>query len=75
MLAAIQCVRAHFFDVQSETIEELAILLWKQLEQTCKKYESKKLIKTAESLKIMIYTNALSNLTKLSEWKALLPLV
>jgi len=74
ILAALQCVHAHFFDIDSETIEKLAIMLWKQLEQTCKKYENYNVIETAESLKIMIYTDALNNLTKLSEWKDLLPL-
>jgi DNA-binding transcriptional regulator GbsR (MarR family) len=74
ILAALQCVRAHFFDIDSETIEKLAIMLWKQLEQTCKKYESNNVIETAESLKLMIYTAAINNLTKLPEWKALLPL-
>ena len=74
ILATLQCVRAHFFDIDSETIEKLAIMLWKQLEQTCKKYESYNVIETAESLKIMIYTDAINNLTKLPEWKALLPI-
>ena len=74
ILAALQCIRAHFFDIDSETIEKLAIMLWKQLEQTCKKYESIKVIENAESLKIKIYTDALNNLTKSPEWKALLPL-
>jgi len=44
ILAALQCVHAHFFDIQSETIEELAIILWKQLDQTCQKYEGKKFV-------------------------------
>ena len=44
ILAAIQCIRSHFFDIHSETIEKLALMLWKQLEQTCKKYESIKVI-------------------------------
>ena len=74
ILAGLQCVRAHFFDITAETIESLAIMLWKQLEQTCKKYERYSVVETAESLKIMIYTDALNNLTKLSKWAALLPL-
>jgi len=74
ILAALQCVRAHYFDINSETIEKLAVMLWKQLEQTCKKYKDNNVIETAESLKIMIYADALNNLTKSSEWKALLPL-
>ncbi|MCK5625612.1 ArsR family transcriptional regulator [Candidatus Bathyarchaeota archaeon] len=73
ILAAFQSVRAPF-DINSETIEKLALMLWKQLEQTCKKYESIKVIETAESLKIKIYTDALNKLTTSSEWKALLPL-
>ncbi len=75
ILAAIQCIRSQFFDIHSETIEKLALMLWKQLERTCKKYESIKVIETAESLKIKIYTDALNNLTKSPEWKALLPLI
>ena len=74
ILAALQCVHAHSIDITSETIEKLAIMLWKQLEQTCKKYESYNVIEAAENLKTMIYTDALNNLTKLSEWKTLLPL-
>jgi hypothetical protein len=49
-------------------------MLWKQLEQTCKKYEHTSVIETAENLKINIYTDALNNLTKMSEWKKLVPL-
>ncbi len=74
ILAALQYANTHFFDTTSETIEKLAIMLWKQLEQTCKKYESYDVVETNESLKIMIYTDALNNLTKSSEWKALVPL-
>jgi hypothetical protein len=73
ILAAVQYLRAPF-DINSETIEKLAIMLWKQLEQTCKKYEHNTVIETAENLKINIYTDALNNLTKMSEWKALVPL-
>lgn len=74
ILAALQCVHAHFFDIQSETLEELAIILWKQLEQTCKKYEGKKFVEKAENLKITIYADALKRLSTLPEWNALLPL-
>jgi len=74
MLAGLQSVRAHFFDITAETIEKLALMLWKQLEQTCKKYESYNVVETAESLKIMIYTDALNNLTKMSDWDDLLSL-
>jgi len=74
ILATLQCVRAHFFEVNSETVEKMAIMLWKQLEQTCKKYEGNNVSETAESLKIMIYADALNHLTKLSEWKTLLQL-
>jgi predicted transcriptional regulator len=73
ILAAVQYLRAPF-DINSETIEKLAIMLWKQLEQTCKKYEHTSVIETAENLKINIYTDALNNLTKMSEWKNLVPL-
>ena len=73
ILAAFQSVRAPF-DINSETIEKLAIMLWKQLEQTCKRYEINNVVETAESIKIKIYTDALNDLTKLSEWKALVPL-
>ena len=73
MFAALQ-LQHHFSTISPETIEELAIMLWKQLEQTCKKYKDNNVIETAESLKIMIYADALNNLTKSSEWKALLPL-
>ncbi len=74
MLATLQCVRTHFFDIHAETVEKLAIMLWKQLEQSCKKYERSNIIETAENLKILIYTDAINNLTKSSEWNALLPL-
>ncbi len=74
ILAALQYANTHFFDTTSETIEKLAIMLWKQLEQTGKKYESYDVVETTESLKIMVYTDALNNLTKSSEWEELLPL-
>ena len=74
ILAAIQCIQSHFFDIHSETIEKIALMLWKQLEQTCKKYEGIKVIETAESLKIKIYTDAINYLINSPEWKALLPL-
>lgn len=74
ILAALQYVKAHFFDVNSEIIEKLAIMLWKQLEQTCKKYQGNNVIETAEDFKVMIYTDALNRLTKLPEWKSVLPL-
>jgi hypothetical protein len=74
ILAALQSVHTHTFNINSETIENLAIQLWKQLEQTCKKYESNDVMETAESLKIKIYTDALIHLTQLPKWKALLSL-
>ena len=74
ILAAIQCENSFFFDIHSETIEKLALMLWKQLEQTCKKYEGSYVIDTAESLKLTIYTDALNKLKTSPEWKALLPL-
>ena len=73
ILAALQSVGNYVFDINSEIIEKIALMLWKQLEKTCKKYAGKTAIKTAGSLKTMIYTDTLNNLTKLSEWKALLP--
>ncbi len=74
ILAALQCENSFFFDIHSETIEKLALMLWKQLEQTCKKYEGSNVIDTAESLQITIYTDALNKLKTSPEWKALLPL-
>jgi predicted transcriptional regulator len=74
ILATLQSINDHILDINSETIEKLAIMLWKQLEQTCKKYETDNVVETAESIKINIYTDALNDLTKLSEWKALVPL-
>ena len=73
IIAALQSISTCFFEINPETIENLATLLWKQLEYTCKKFENKKVIETSESLKIAIYTDALTNLVKTSEWKALLP--
>jgi predicted transcriptional regulator len=73
ILATIQSINNHIFDINSETIEKIALMLWKELEQTCKKDKSNNVTETAESLKIMIYTDALNNLKKSSEWKALLP--
>jgi predicted transcriptional regulator len=73
MLAAIQCTSSHFLDVHSEIIEELAVLVWKQLEQTGKKYETRNAIKNDVSVKITIYADVLNTLTALPEWQALLP--
>lgn len=74
IVAALQCIHDYLFDVNSETIEKMAIMLWKQLEQTCEKYAGDNVTETAVRLKIKIYTDAFNNLTKFSEWKALLPL-
>ena len=74
MLAALQSVRTRFLKVNSETIEKLAIMLWKQLEQTCKKYEKHNVIETTQDIKTMIYTDALNSITKSLEWKTLLSL-
>ncbi len=65
ILATLQSINDHILDINSETIEKLAIMLWKQLEQTCKKYKNNNVKETAESLKIMIYTDALNNLKKI----------
>ena len=73
MLAAMQSSRSHFFDVHSDTIEQLAILVWKQLEQTGKKYEKGIHVGDADSFRISVYTDVLNALTTHPEWKALLP--
>lgn len=73
ILAALQYAHVHSVDVTPETIETLALLLWKQLEQTCKKYEGQTAKETAENLKITLYTDALISLITLPEWKSLLP--
>jgi DNA-binding transcriptional regulator GbsR (MarR family) len=72
IIAALQSSGTRFFEITPEIIENLAILLWKQLEHTCKKFENHKAEETAEGLKIAIYTDALNHLTKTSEWSTLL---
>lgn len=74
ILAAVQCERSHFFDVHPTTVEKLAIILWRQLEQTCKKYVGAKVVESADGLKIMIYADALRSVMTLPEWNALFPL-
>jgi hypothetical protein len=49
-------------------------MLWKQFEQTCKKYEGKNAIENTENFKIMIYADALKDITTSHEWKDLLSL-
>ncbi len=74
ILAALQCEQSNFLNVHPIAIEKLATILWRQVEQTSKKYADKKIVENAESLKIMIYADALKSVMSLDEWKALLPL-
>lgn len=71
MLACLQREDARF-EVHPETIEKLALMLWKQLVQTCKKYVGTKVVENAENLKITIYADAMKNLSTSPEWEALL---
>ena len=72
IIAALQITSTRFFEITPEIMENLATLLWKQLEYTCKTFENHQAMETAESLKIAIYTDALTHLTQTSEWTTLL---
>jgi predicted transcriptional regulator len=73
MFAVLQ-LQHNVSTISSETIEDLAEMLWKQFEQTCKKYEGKNAIENTENFKIMIYADALKDITTSHEWKDLLSL-
>lgn len=69
ILATFQSIYPHVLDINSEIMEQLAITFWKELEQTCKIYEKCNVNETAECLKIRIYSDAIHNLIKVTEWK------
>jgi predicted transcriptional regulator len=72
IIAALQSTSTRCFEITPEIMENLATLLWKQLEHSCKTFENHKAMDTAEHLKIAIYTDALSHLIKTSAWTTLL---
>lgn len=61
----------NYGNVSPTTIEKLASLLWKQVEDVCKKYQDKNSVQNTESLKIKIYADAVSTLKNTPEWKAI----
>ena len=60
-----------FFGVSPETLEKLALMMLKQLENTGRKYSKEGPVENAETLKVKIYAEALRVLTKQDEWHAL----
>ncbi len=61
-----------FSGISPENLEKLAEAMLKQLEKTCRDYKGEKVVKNAENLKIKIYAEAFTSLTKLDEWNTLI---
>jgi len=61
----------HTSNISSETFEELAIAMLKQLKIIGQKHKNDMTRGDAESLKVKIYAEALANLTKQKEWRNL----
>jgi DNA-binding transcriptional ArsR family regulator len=60
-----------FFGVSPTTLEKLALIMLKQLEETGRKYTKRAPVENAETLKVRIYAEVLENLTKQDEWQVL----
>jgi len=61
----------HVSEVSSEDFEELAVAMLRQLKIVGQKHTKDVTPKDAESLRVKIYADALSNLTKEKEWRSL----
>ncbi len=61
----------HVSEVSSENFEELAVAMLRQLKIVGQKHTKDVAPKDAESLRVKIYAEALSNLTKEKEWRSL----
>lgn len=60
-----------FCGVSPATLEELAETMLRQLKEVGRKYVGEGHVENAETLKVKIYAEALNNLTRRNEWKAL----
>jgi hypothetical protein len=65
----------HVSEVSSEDFEELAVAMLRQLKIVGQKHTKDVAPKDAESLRVKIYAEALSNLTKEKEWRSLFQLL
>jgi predicted transcriptional regulator len=61
----------HVSEVSSEDFEELAVAMLRQLKIVGQKHTKDVTPKDAESSRVKIYADALSNLTKEKEWRSL----
>ena len=61
----------HLSEFSSETFEELAAEMLRQLEIVGQKHIKEVIREDAESLRVKIYAEALANLTKQKEWRSL----
>ena len=64
-------LQQHFLGISPQNLEKLAIAMLKQLKKTGIGYEGKKIVETAENLKVKIYAEAFASLAKLDEWSTL----
>jgi predicted transcriptional regulator len=60
-----------FHGISNKMLKKLAEALLKQLKKTCMKYLDKNAVEKTANLKIKIYSETLSNLTKQDEWRNL----
>ena len=58
-------------EVSSENFEELAVAMLRQLKVVGQEHTKDVVLADAESLRVKIYAEALSNLTKEKEWRSL----
>ena len=70
LFAAFRLSR-HFLNVSPTTLEELAVEMLKQLENTGRKHSEEEPVENALTLKIKIYAKALAVLMKQYKWHAL----
>jgi predicted transcriptional regulator len=61
-----------FTGISPENLEQLATAMVKQLEHTCREYEGEQVVENAETVKIEIYTAALTALLQQKEWASLI---
>jgi len=62
----------HTSAVSSKTLEKLAVAMLRQLKEVGQKHSGEETLEDAETLKIKVYAEALSHLTKQEEWLTLL---
>jgi DNA-binding transcriptional ArsR family regulator len=71
VFSALQ-LHQRFTSISPENLEKLAKAMVKQLEHTCQEYEGEQVVENAETIKIKVYTDALTALLQQDEWASLI---